>query len=69
MKARRENRKVSGMVNVSAFTTLIAGVIIVLGLLGMIIFLRKRKTAEAISILNTALLTIVILFLIFPPQI
>jgi hypothetical protein len=57
------------MVNVSAFTTLIAGVIIVLGLLGMIIFLRKRKTAEAISILNTALLTIVILFLIFPPQI
>jgi len=69
MKSGNENRKVSRMVNVSAFTTLIAGVIIVLGLLGMIIFLRKRKTAEAISILNTALLTIVILFLIFPPQI
>jgi hypothetical protein len=56
------------MVDVSAFTTLIATLSIVLGLLGMIIFLRKEKTAEAISILNTALLIIVILLLIFPPQ-
>ena len=56
------------MVNVSTFTTLIATLSIVFGLLGMVLMWRKGKTAEAISILNTALLIIVILLLIFPPQ-
>ena len=56
------------MVNISAFTTLIATLSIVFGLLGMVLMLRKGKTAEAISILNTALLIIVILLLIFPPR-
>jgi hypothetical protein len=56
------------MVNISTFTTLIATLSIVFGLLGMVLMWRKGKTAEAISILNTALLIIVILLLIFPPQ-
>jgi hypothetical protein len=56
------------VVDVSAFTTLIATLSIVLGLLGMVLMWRKGKTTEAISILNTALLIIVILLLIFPPQ-
>jgi len=56
------------LVNISAFTTLIATLSIVFGLLGMVLMLRKGKTAEAISILNTALLIIVILLLVFPPR-
>ena len=56
------------MVNISTFTTLIATLSIVFGLLGMVLMWRKGKTAEAVSILNTALLIIVILLLIFPPQ-
>jgi hypothetical protein len=35
-------------------------------LLGMTLMWRKGKTAEAISILNTALLIIIILLLLFP---
>jgi len=56
------------LVNISAFTTLIATLSIVFGLLGMVLMLRKGKTAEAISILNTTLLIIVILLLVFPPR-
>ena len=56
------------MVNISTFTTLIATLSIVFGLLGMVLMWRKGKTAEAFSILNTALLIIAILLLIFPPQ-
>ena len=56
------------MVNVSTFTTLIATLSIVFGLLGMVLMWRKGKTAEAISILNTALLILVILLLVFPPR-
>jgi hypothetical protein len=54
------------MVDISEFTTLIAVLSIVLGLVGMMLMLRKGKTAEAIGILNTALLIIVILLLVFP---
>jgi hypothetical protein len=60
---------VSRVVDVQTFTQVIAALSIVLGLLGLIILWKKGKTAEGISILNTALLIIVILLLIFPPQI
>jgi len=56
------------MVNVSTFATLIATLSIVFGLLGMVLMWRKGRTAEAVSILNTALLIIVILLLVFPPR-
>jgi hypothetical protein len=56
------------MVNVSTFTTLIATLSIVFGLSGVISMWRKGRTAEAVSILNTALLIIVILLLVFPPR-
>jgi hypothetical protein len=56
------------MVDVQTFTTLIATLSIVFGLLGMVLMLRKGKTAEAISVLNTALLIIVILLLLLPPR-
>jgi hypothetical protein len=54
------------MVNVSTFTTLMVTLSIVFGLLGMILMWRKGKTAEAISILNTAFLIVIILLLLFP---
>jgi hypothetical protein len=53
------------MVDVSTFTTLMVTLSIVFGLLGMILMWRKGKTAEAISILNTARLIIIILLLLF----
>ena len=54
------------LVDITMSATMIAMLSIVLGLLGMVLMWRRGKTAEAISILNTALLIVAILLLLFP---
>lgn len=43
-------------------------VLLVLGFTSLALLWRKGKTGEALSLLNTVLLAIVILLLIFPPH-
>jgi hypothetical protein len=47
---------------------ILVAVIVILGLVGLGFLWKKGKTAEAISLLNTALIIIVILILLFPPH-
>jgi len=44
-------------------------ILLLLGLVSLIMLWRKGKTAEAISLLNTFLLIVVILLIIFPPNV
>ena len=56
------------MVDIVVLLPAVIAILLVLGLGSMVMLWKRNKTMEAISILNTVLLIVIIILLIFPPH-